>query len=218
MFLLGLQTQFQLSHTLLYHKVPLYPQHYEDARELFKRSSSYSKATLVFFKGVLIVKNITKLKKIQQRAALWITGAFQTSPSEDVEAIAGLIPITLHLCKLNDRHHLYYASISPSHAINLLLDSQHSKNQSPHRAATSKLTAKQQANLKSPIKNVNKCLNGVRNCFNHLHPLFSPGSRVVDHFSSRISFNSPSSSPDKDLYQHFQSLNYTLSQMVTYYL
>jgi len=66
---------------------------------------------------------------------------------------------------------------------------------------------KQQANLKSPIKDVNKRLNSVRNCFNPLHPLFSPGSRIVDHFSSRISFHSPSSSSDEDLYQHLQSLN-----------
>jgi len=61
---------------------------------------------LWFFKGIPIVKNITKLKKMQRRAALWITGAFHTSPSEGIEAIAGLIPIMLHLQKLNGRHHL----------------------------------------------------------------------------------------------------------------
>ena len=98
-------------------------------------------------------------------------------------------------------------SIPPSHAINSLLDSQHAKNQAPHKTATSKLTTRQQANLKSPIKDINKQLNSVRNCFNPLHLLFSPGSRIVDHFSSRISFYFPSSSSDEDLYQHLQSLN-----------
>ena len=136
-------------------------------------------------------------------------GAFWTSPSEGIEAIAGLIPIILHLCKLNGRHHLHYAFIPLSYAINSLLDSQHAKNQTPHKIATSKLTAKQQANLKSPIKDVNERLNSIRNCFNLLHPLFTPGSRIVDHFSSRISFYSPSSSSDEDLYQHLQSLNLT---------
>ena len=124
---------------------------------------------LWFFKGAPIVKNLTKLKKMQQRVALWITGTFQTSPSEGIEAIAGLIPINLYLCKLNSRHHLCYTSIPPSYAINSLLDSHYSKNQPPHRATTSKLTIKQQANLKSSIKDVNECLNGVRNCFNSLH-------------------------------------------------
>ena len=162
---------------------------------------------LWFFKGAPIVKNITELKKMQQRAALWITGAFRTSPSEGIKAIAGLTPITLHLRKLNGRHHLRYASIPPSHAINSLLDSQHAKNQAPHKTATSKLTAKQHTNLKSPIKDINERLNSIRNCFNPLHPLFTPGSQIVDHFSSRISFYSSSSSSDKDLYQHLQSLN-----------
>ena len=77
---------------------------------------------LWFFKGALIVKNINKLKKIQCKAALWITGAFQTSPSDSIKAIAGLIPITLHICKLNSRHHLRYGSIPSTHAINSLLD------------------------------------------------------------------------------------------------
>jgi len=76
---------------------------------------------------------------------------------------------------------------------------------------------KQQAILKSPIKDVNKCLNGVRNCFNPFHPLFSPCSRVVNHFSSRISFHSSSFSSDKDLYQYLQSLNHTfrMSQVLS---
>ena len=65
---------------------------------------------------------------------------------------------------------------------------------------------KQQANLKSPIKDVNEHLNSIRSCFNSLHPLFSPGSQIVDHFSSRISFHSPSSS-NEDLHQYLQSLN-----------
>jgi len=134
-------------------------------------------------------------------------GCLPNLPSEDIEAITGLIPITLYLYKLNGRHHLHYISIPPSHAINSLLDSQHAKNQTPHKTTTSKLTAKQQANLKSPIKDVNEQLNSIRNCFNPLYPLFSPGSRIVDHFSSRISFHSPSSSSSKDLYQHLQSLN-----------
>ena len=66
---------------------------------------------------------------------------------------------------------------------------------------------KQQTNLKSPIKDINEQLNNVRNCFNPLHLFFSPGSQIVNHFSSRISFYSPSSSSDKDLNQHLQSLN-----------
>jgi len=81
------------------------------------------------------------------------------------------------------------------------------KNHPPHKTTTSKLTDKQRSNLKSPIKDVNKCLNDVRECFNLLFPLFSLGSRVVNHFSSRFSFHSPSSSSNEDLYHHIQNLN-----------
>ena len=104
--------------------------------------------------------------------------------------------------KLNGRHHLRYGSIPSTHAINSLLDSQHAKNHPPHKTTTSKLTNKQRFNLKSPIKDVNEHLNGVRECFNPLFPLFSLGSRVVDHFPSKFSFHSPSSLSDKDLYLH----------------
>jgi len=109
--------------------------------------------------------------------------------------------------KLNGRHHLRYSSILSTHAINSLLDSQHAKNHPPHKTATSKLTSKQRFNLKSPIKDVNKRLNGIRECFNPLFPLFSLGSRVVNHFPSRFSFHSPSSSSNEDLYHHPQNLN-----------
>jgi len=61
---------------------------------------------LWFFKGVPIVNNLHKLKRMQRRAILWITGTFCTSPSEGIEAIAGLIPIYLHLRKLNSRYYL----------------------------------------------------------------------------------------------------------------
>ena len=173
---------------------------------------------LWFFKDALLIKNLTELKKMQWKAALWITGAFQTLLSKGIKAIAGLIPITLHLHKLNGQHHLCYTSIPPSHAINSLLDSQHTTCQPPHRVATSKLTAKQQVNLKSPIKDINEHLNSVRNCFNPLHPLFSPGSRVVDHFPSRISFHSSSSSSsssNEHLYQHLQNLDHALKSSQT---
>jgi len=93
------------------------------------------------------------------------------------------------------------------HAINSLLDSQHAKNHPLYKTTTSKLTDKQQFNLKSPIKDVNERLNGVRECFNPLFSLFSPGSRVVDHFPSRFSFHSPFSSSDEDLYHHLQNLD-----------
>ena len=111
------------------------------------------------------------------------------------------------MCKLNSRCYLRYGSILSTHAINLLLNPQHAKNYPSHKTMISKLTNKQWSNLKSPIKDINECLNGIRECFNPLFPLFSPGSRVVNHFSSRFSFHSPLSSSDEDLFHHLQNLD-----------
>jgi len=73
-------------------------------------------------------------------------------------------------------------------------------------------------NLKSPIKDVNKCLNDINKCFNFLYSIFSPGSRVVDHFSSRITFYSPPSLSDDNFHHHLQKLNYAfnLSQILSH--
>ena len=46
------------------------------------------------------------LGKMQKRAALWIIGAFKMFPTFGIEAIIGLIPINLHLQKLDDRSQL----------------------------------------------------------------------------------------------------------------
>jgi len=162
---------------------------------------------LWFFKGAPMIKNIMELNKMQRRAALWIMGAFRTLPSEGVEAIAGLIPINLYLKKLNGRHHLRYATVHPSHTINTLLDKHQNRNQNQHKFALANLTNKQISKLKSPIKDVSERLNEIKDKFDPYHPIFHPGLCLVDHFSSRIVFHSPTSSSDEALFDHLSKLN-----------
>ena len=81
---------------------------------------------LWFFKNAPTKYHIHELGKLQRRAALWITGAFRTSPSWGVEGIAGLIPIHLHLRKLVGRSYLRYSGIPSNHAISSLLEYGHS--------------------------------------------------------------------------------------------
>jgi len=50
--------------------------------------------------------HLKALGKMQRRAVIWILGAFKTSPSYGIEAIAGLVPIKLHLQKLGGRSQL----------------------------------------------------------------------------------------------------------------
>ncbi|PPQ93735.1 hypothetical protein CVT25_013038 [Psilocybe cyanescens] len=55
------------------------------------------------------------LSTMQCSTALWITGAFCTSPTGGVEALAGLPPINLLLCRLSERADYWFATLTPTH-------------------------------------------------------------------------------------------------------
>jgi len=57
------------------------------------------------------------LGKMQRRVAIWILRAFKTSPTEGIEAIAGLLPIKLHLQKLAGRLQLHATSFPMNYII-----------------------------------------------------------------------------------------------------
>ena len=154
---------------------------------------------LWFFKGSCMANNVKELNKMQQRAALWITGVFKTFLSTGIKAIVGLILILLYFRKLNGYYYLWYTSVPYNYAINLLLDPQHAKNVSSHRFSLPNLTDKQRTKLNSPASNINNHLSEVTNSFILFYSIFSPSSRLVDHFSNHIIFHSPLLSDDKDL-------------------
>ena len=62
------------------------------------------------------------LGKMQRKAAIWILGAFKTSPLEGFEAITGLIPIKLYLQKLASRSQLHSVALLMNHLIRTLMD------------------------------------------------------------------------------------------------
>ena len=55
---------------------------------------------LWFYKNAPLLYHMKILVKIQRRAAIWILGAFKILSTEDIEAIARVIPIKSHLQKL----------------------------------------------------------------------------------------------------------------------
>ncbi|KJA14979.1 hypothetical protein HYPSUDRAFT_208252, partial [Hypholoma sublateritium FD-334 SS-4] len=58
------------------------------------------------------IKGVMKLlTSMQRKAAIWITGAFKTSPTGGVQAIAGLMPIHLHIRKMAWRAHFRTATL-----------------------------------------------------------------------------------------------------------
>ena len=62
------------------------------------------------------------LNKMQRRAAIWILGAFKTSPLEGIEAIASIIPIRFHIQKLAKRSQLHLFKLLNNHILKILSD------------------------------------------------------------------------------------------------
>ena len=70
---------------------------------------------LWFYNKALLAYSLMKLRKMQRIAAIWILGAFHTSPTTIIEAIIGLIPIHLHLQKLSSKFQLRIQSLLMNH-------------------------------------------------------------------------------------------------------
>ena len=69
---------------------------------------------------------------MQQRVALLVLDTFHISPISEIEAIASLIPIHLHLQKLCGRFHLRAYSLPLNHIIRLILETRPSDNVKSH--------------------------------------------------------------------------------------
>ena len=68
--------------------------------------------------------HLKALGKMQRRAAIWILGTSKIFPSYGIEAIAGLVPIKLHLQKLRGRSQLQAHKLPPNYLVCSLMDSQ----------------------------------------------------------------------------------------------
>ena len=71
---------------------------------------------------MLLLYPIKELNKIQQRATIWILGAFYTFPFSNTETIVGLVPIKLHLQKLSSKLQLRAHSLLSNRILKFLLE------------------------------------------------------------------------------------------------
>jgi len=82
---------------------------------------------------------------MQCKAALWILGAFYTSPTGEIEALVSLIPIHLHLKKLTKQFYLRAAMLSSQHALLFFLSACNSKGAHLHPQSFALFTDAQSA-------------------------------------------------------------------------
>ena len=122
------------------------------------------------------------LGKIQRRAAIWILGAFKTSPTEGIEAIAEVISIKSHLQKLTSRSQLHPLALPASHLIRTLIDDPSNSFTKPFPHSINMLTNCQRTIIKGHLIDSNNKLYGVFPSFSSLHLELFLGSRIVDNF------------------------------------
>ena len=145
------------------------------------------------------------LAAIQYKTVLWILGAFCTSPTGEIEALVGLIPIHLHLKKLVKWSCLRAATL-PS--LISLLSAKHSKGAPPYPQSLALLNDIQCARLKDPLLDTEASLLNLTECFDPLHAEATLGCRLLDSFSDYISFHPCNHSSFRDCKTHLQSLDY----------
>jgi len=75
---------------------------------------------LWYFDGACLKGIMKELTKIQRQAAIWILGAFKSTPMGVVESLAGLILIHLQIWKLVYCNHVCMHTLADSHITHLM--------------------------------------------------------------------------------------------------
>ena len=144
---------------------------------------------LWFFNKALLLYHMKILNKMQRRAAIWILGAFKTSPTEGIKAITGLIPIRFHLQKIAKRSLIRPFKLSDNHILKNLLNNAPPSNKSYNSHNIGSLTTRQRSLTKGHLVNSNIKFYGIFPFFSPLDPEFFPGYCIIDKFSDCFSFN-----------------------------
>ena len=144
---------------------------------------------LWYYNKAPVYYHLNILRKMQQRAALWISEAFWTSPTIRVKAIVGLLPIRLHLKKLFRRFLLWLSSLPSNHIIHSILSSNGLQEHKSHIASIDHLMAKQRMKLKSSLIDVDDKCNEIFLSFSFFNNKFITRKHLVDTFSDCFSFH-----------------------------
>ena len=144
---------------------------------------------LWFYNKTPISYHMKILNKMQRRAAIWILGAFKTSPSDGIEAIAGIIPIRFHLQKIAKRSQIHPFKLPNNHILKNLLDDSPPSSNLTNSHNIGSLTNQQRSIAKGHL--INSCTKsyGIFPSFSPLNSEFSPGYHIIDNFSNCFSFN-----------------------------
>jgi len=129
------------------------------------------------------------LDKMQRRATIWILGAFKTSPTEGIEAIAGIILIKFYLQKLARKSQIHPFKLPSNHIIRDLINDTPNSFKKPNPHAVSSLTSQQKNIAKGHLIDSCNKIYGIFPSFSPLSWEFTPDFCLTDNFSDHFSFN-----------------------------
>ena len=141
----------------------------------------YNKAPLSYHMKIL--------DKMQRRAVIWILGAFKTSPSMGIKAIAGIIPIKFYLRKIARRSEIHPFKLLSGHLLRSLMDDLPPSSSTPNSHCIGTLTNRQRNLTKGHLIDSYNKAHGIFPSFSPLNPEFPPGCHITDEFSNCFSFN-----------------------------
>ncbi|CAA7261922.1 unnamed protein product [Cyclocybe aegerita] len=155
---------------------------------------------LWYFDGARNKGAMNQLKWMQRKAALWITGAFRTSPTGGLEALAGLIPVHLMLKKLAARAVYHVATLSDTHPLRSMMGERLLKRAAPHARSAALMTPAMQGKVKSTVMEVDERIHTLTESFEPFAPEARPGDRLLDCYADCLHFDKCDPAQDRRPY------------------
>ncbi|CAA7270790.1 unnamed protein product [Cyclocybe aegerita] len=173
-------------------------------RRLLYRSCVVPIATygyrLWYFDGACNKGAMNQLKQMQRKAALWIMGAFCTSPTGSLEALAGLIPVHLRLKKLATCAVYRVATLSDTHPLCSMMCERLLRQAEPHARSAALMTPAMRGKVKSTVMEVDERVHTLTESFEPFAPEAHPGDWLLDRYADHLHFDERDPTQDRRPY------------------
>ncbi|PPQ93946.1 hypothetical protein CVT25_015824 [Psilocybe cyanescens] len=148
---------------------------------------------------------------MQCSAALWITGAFRTSLTGGVEALAGLPPINLLLRRLSERADYRLATLTPTHSVRAFLSRFNCGTIAPHPSLLIQTMSEPEIfRTSGTLFESDTNVLALTETLLPMNPLSRLGVRLMDRFADQVHFDDCKISrgdADKELKQRTKHLD-----------
>ncbi|PPR03350.1 hypothetical protein CVT26_007797 [Gymnopilus dilepis] len=152
---------------------------------------------------------IKMLTSMQRKAGLWITGAFRTSPTSGVKALAGLLPIPHLLKRMADRAAARFVTLTKTHPLRALVTEEYHGKALLHRISLACLTPRQREKVKGPLVDNTLVCPQISEPIAPVPPQAQPGLRLINRFKEQIGISNVDNVPVIDI-RHVELRDYLI--------